>query len=373
MPKPIVRPATPDDVEAILDLLCHYGVPRSDFEPWYYRDPTYRPWQSFILERDGELLCHARLFIRTMRLAGRELPIAGIGNVITATHARGNRYSHRVLDAALRAAEADGYAYSLLWTHLPALYAGHGFTTVEELNTVVQPHRAGADFDIRPATADDVPALTAADERFNASRTGPIRMTPSLWCATRQCTGAQTLLHRSEDGIDGYVRFRHHDSQVEVLDLGVDPADEELARVLLVACVGERPDTPVHLTLPPSLLPVIEPLSPKTRRVHELMGRPLALSTLARLLSWVLPDRLTAAGAKRAIIGVGHRSGGYALEVTRHTVTVHRHPDEQPADMRWISSAELTRFLLRGYPGDDDVLAALFPAQDFVIWPAGRF
>lgn len=383
MAAPIVRSATASDVEPILDLLAHYGQPRSHFEPWYYHDPTYRPWHSFVLERDGELLCHARLFVRTMRLAGRGLPIAGIGNVITATHARGHGYSHQVVDAALHAAQSAGYAYSLLWTHIPRLYSSHGFTTVQEVHSVVrlpgvvQLLRGQTGFDIRAATSNDLPALVAADERFNASRTGPIQMNESLWCASRQCTGARTLVHSASRAdaaaIDSYLRYRRHDTHVEVLDLGVDPGNEDLARALLVACLAERAPVPLHLTLPDSLQPAIRPYRPTIRRVHELMARPLALQTLAAVLGRLLPNRLSASGSREAVLVVDDHGGAYTIEITPETLTLHRRQGQPRHYVRHLTSAELTSLLLLGHRGDDALLAALFPPQDFVVWPSGRF
>jgi hypothetical protein len=41
-----IRRARDEDVENILDLLAYYEVPRSYFEPFYLRDPSYRPEHS---------------------------------------------------------------------------------------------------------------------------------------------------------------------------------------------------------------------------------------------------------------------------------------------------------------------------------------
>ncbi len=43
----VIRRGRADDVEPILDLLAHYERPRSYFEPFYLKEPTYRPETMF--------------------------------------------------------------------------------------------------------------------------------------------------------------------------------------------------------------------------------------------------------------------------------------------------------------------------------------
>jgi hypothetical protein len=47
----IIRRAKDEDVEGILNLLTHYDAPRRYFEPFYYKDPTYRPEHSWVAEQ----------------------------------------------------------------------------------------------------------------------------------------------------------------------------------------------------------------------------------------------------------------------------------------------------------------------------------
>lgn len=77
--------------ENVLDLLAYYEVPRSYFEPFYLKDPSYRPEHSWVAEEDGRLLAHLRVFDQTIRVGEAELRVAAIGNVITAPGARARR------------------------------------------------------------------------------------------------------------------------------------------------------------------------------------------------------------------------------------------------------------------------------------------
>jgi N-acetylglutamate synthase-like GNAT family acetyltransferase len=58
----VIRAARADDIDRVLDLLTHYEQPRSAFEPWYEHDPAYRPEQSLLVETNGRLVAHLRIY-----------------------------------------------------------------------------------------------------------------------------------------------------------------------------------------------------------------------------------------------------------------------------------------------------------------------
>jgi hypothetical protein len=62
----IIHRAGPGDVEQILDLLAFYERPRSYFEPFYLKDPSYRSQHSWVTEGDGRLLARVRVFDRSI-------------------------------------------------------------------------------------------------------------------------------------------------------------------------------------------------------------------------------------------------------------------------------------------------------------------
>src|SRR5271157_5257805 len=111
-----IRRGRPEDVEAILNLLTEYDLPRSYFEPFYLNDSRYRPEHSWVVEQQGWLLSHLRVYDRLIRVDRAKLRIAGIGNVITTHDARGQSYTGRIIQAILPVLHQEGYAYSLLWT-----------------------------------------------------------------------------------------------------------------------------------------------------------------------------------------------------------------------------------------------------------------
>src|SRR5947209_16186811 len=133
-----IRQATARDVEAILDLLTHYDLPLEAFEPWYRRDPTYRPEHSWVVESDGKLLAHLRIYERRMRLLGGIVAMGGIGNVVTARHARGGGVARRLLQHVCEHLDRH-YAVSLLWTHASDVYSRHGWCRLPQEQLVVTP------------------------------------------------------------------------------------------------------------------------------------------------------------------------------------------------------------------------------------------
>jgi predicted acetyltransferase len=123
----IIRRAKGEDVEGILDLLTHYDAPRSYFEPFYYKNPTYRPEHSWVADQGGRLVAHLRVFDRKIRVSGSELRGASVGNVITAPDQRGRGQAGQLLRAVLEVVPAEGFAYSLLRAYEPVLYERHGW------------------------------------------------------------------------------------------------------------------------------------------------------------------------------------------------------------------------------------------------------
>ncbi len=108
----VIRRGKSEDVELILALLAYYERPRSYFEPFYLTDPTYRPEHSWVVEDDGRLIAHLRVFDRKVRVGGTELRVAAIGNVITAPDQRGRGLAGRLLEAMLQELPTEGFAYS---------------------------------------------------------------------------------------------------------------------------------------------------------------------------------------------------------------------------------------------------------------------
>jgi predicted N-acetyltransferase YhbS len=383
-PAAVLRRARRDELAAILDLLTEYDLPRSVFEPWYLHDPSYRPEQSWIVEENGCLVAHVRIFDRWVRIGGASIRVAGIGNVITAVAARGRGYAGRLLQTVVDALPLDGYAYSLLWTHLPALYARYGWASIA--HTVMEARLTpvpDSGLTVVPVTAGDRAAIERLYDETNAERTGSAVRAPDYWQAQRAWLDEQPedlLVARDGDqALRGYVRRRSLGTVTEVLELGVRPHDRAGGRALLAAAALPT-DGRLRAHLPLSLAPLLADAEATTSDERGLMGRVISLPTLVQALSTVWSGRLQDAQ---------HPGGPLHVACAAGTATIRCSPagvqlvTDAGAGPPRLTEAELAHFLFHGASdlgegraetrGRRSLLHALFPAQDFVIWEADTF
>ena len=376
----VIRAARADDIDRVLDLLTHYDQPRAAFEPWYEHDLAYRPEQSWLAETNGRLVAHLRIYPRRVRLGGGgTMRVAGIGNVITAREARGQGHADRLLRAAVRAATAAGYAYSLLWTHLPQLYSRHGYGEAPEEILHAVTGLPSANSIVRPADDADLPVVAGLQNQFDAQRSGPAVRDLAFWRGCRNWLGDDLLVSDRSGSITGYIRRRVERDHVEVLELGVATDDLHLGRALLAAAAEPRQGR-LRATLPPSLRRALDPWQPAVLDSPGLMGRPLSIAALAGALSSNWSSRLRAVRDPRdVVVPIALPGSRASLRIGTEGVRAMREPAAAPP----LDPGELTALVLRGCDArtvlllgdraDLDDLSAIAPAQDFVLWPTDAF
>ena len=376
----VIRTARADDIDRVLDLLTHYDQPRAGFEPWYEHDPAYRPEQSWLAETNGRLVAHLRIYPRQLRLGGGgTMRVAGIGNVITAREARGQGHADRLLRAAVSAAAGAGYAYSLLWTHLPQLYSRHGYGEAPEEILHAVTGLPSVNACVRPADDAELPVVAALQNRFDADRSGPAVRDLAFWRGSRNWLGDDVLVSDRSGSVAGYIRRRVERDHVNVLELGVATDDLHLGRVLLAAAAEPRQGR-LRATLPPSLRRALDPWQPAILDSPGLMGRPLSIAALAGALSSNWSSRLRAVRDPRDVVVPIVLPGGLvSLRISTKGVRAMREPAAAPP----LHPGGLTALVLRGCDArtvlllgdraDLDDLSAIAPAQDFVLWPTDAF
>ncbi|HZU07347.1 MAG TPA: GNAT family N-acetyltransferase [Chloroflexota bacterium] len=374
-----------EDLDAILDLLTEYGLPREHFAPFYTNDPTYRPEQSWLVERDGRLAAHLRVFDRWIYAGGTRLRIAGVGNVITAQAYRGRGYAGQLLTAMLAAATEEGFAYSLLWTHLPALYARYGWVSLpeERVHASLPPAEPCA-VAIAPFRDDDLPAVMQLYEATNAARAGPTVRTPAYWRGQLAWLGEDRqgfLVARAAGGeLVGYARSRPGAEGVELLELGLAPDQFAVGRALLAA-LPAGPGRRLEGRLPPSLRPVFRPGECTVITDPSLMGRTVHLAALVRALEPVWRARLARAGLAEGTLQLATSAGHATVRLSAEGVAIEPLPVE--AMPLALDETTFGHLLFRGFDAaasarlavrpDAALLQVLFPPQDFVIWPSDAF
>jgi N-acetylglutamate synthase-like GNAT family acetyltransferase len=381
----VIRQAGATDVEAILDLLTHYDLPREHFAPAYQQDPTYQPEESWVAEEDGHLLAHIRVYVRRIRASAAELRIAGVGNVVTARAARGRGHAGRLLQALLAWARDTEFAYSLLWTHIPAMYARYGWVPIDqEIVRARVPAVAEPSVRITAFTSADLPDVMRLYEASNAGRSGVTVRSPAYWqgqLAWLQEDPDGFLLARAhDDTLSGYVRSRARAVTTEILELGLAPGARDVGRALLGAAAARR-DGRLEGHFPPSLRTLFRPDEHEVAAEEGLMGRVVNVDVLAHTLAPVWEARARAAGITDATFGLTSSDTRVAVALRGGKLRVDSPAPDEP--LPELSEPALAHLLLRGFDraaeplvGDrvaHTLIRALFPEQDFVIWPADAF
>jgi predicted N-acetyltransferase YhbS len=380
-----IRQAQATDLDAILDLLTEYDLPRAYFEPFYRGDPTYRPEHSWVAEQDGRLAAHLRVYDRWIRIRGTRLRVAGVGNVITARAYRGRGLAGLLLQATLAGMRAAGFPYSLLWTHLPALYARYGWATLQQqLIEAVLPRPSQTSAQLAPFQAEDLPAVMQIYDATNAARTGPVLRSPEYWRGQLGWLGESRdgfVLARTPAGeLLGYVRSRRSAVATEILELGLPPAAHELGRTLLSA-VATPTNGRLQGHLPPSLAPLIPDEERETVGEMGMMGRVVDLAALLRTLG-----PLWRAGLQETALPPGGvvlvTSGGCAA-IRGDPTGLQIDPTASAVGESALNESELAHLLFRGFDEaaealfdgrpEGPLLRVLFPVQDFVFWQADAF
>ena len=96
----------------------------------------------FILEFDGQPVCHVGALLHTIDMAGTPVAIAGLGGVVTRPEARGRGCARRlighVIDFAEREWKVDaGFLFCL--EHMTGYYSSFGWTRLEVPVMIDQP------------------------------------------------------------------------------------------------------------------------------------------------------------------------------------------------------------------------------------------
>lgn len=183
-----IRSARRKDLPAVYDLLgISFTIPRKYFVNQTEHDATYRFGQTRIVEIDGRIVSHVRLFHRQMLLRGVALPVGGVGSVATHPDYRRHGFATALLQDAIERMERAGYALSFLWTGLALFYERLGWRVVLQPIYTVKPEAAAAclstaaSVSVRPLTSADLSAVARIYRRATEGSTGAIVRTPRYW------------------------------------------------------------------------------------------------------------------------------------------------------------------------------------------------
>ena len=89
--------------------------------------PQNSPWQLIYKTQEGRIAGCIAALIRSVKTSSGELPVAGVGSVVTHPDFRGQGISRRLQNALLERLRGKNIPLAVLWTDQPEIYAGRGF------------------------------------------------------------------------------------------------------------------------------------------------------------------------------------------------------------------------------------------------------
>jgi predicted acetyltransferase len=302
-----IRSARRADLPAVYELVdaCFPFAQPELFVRQTESDSSYRFWQTRLIEVDGRIVSHVRIFDRTMWVRGVRMRAGGIGSVATHADYRKHGLASVLLKDAIAQMERRGYHLSFLFTGIPHFYARLGWRVVRMPYYATSAREVaalsgGRGVRVRPFTPADIPTLARIYDRTSGGHTGAIARSKRYW--RDHLTWADDdpdgfLVAEAKGGPVAYVRSRIEiDKHLNLLE-GIALPGEEGALTSLLASLARYAESEgaaeirglvpadsalagVLRALPSSRVTIDVPL-PDMMRVVDLEG----------MLSRLLPER----------------------------------------------------------------------------------
>jgi len=147
------------------------------------KDPYYRPEQTRVLLADGEMVASVSNYRRETYCAGRRALIGAIGSVATHPNHRRRGYVKQLLADSVEWMRRQSFDFSFLFGR-EEVYGGSGWRMFSAFNLVasVRPVQDDCGLTLRSARfPEDIPALSAIHDEFNAPLTGPFLRSEAYW------------------------------------------------------------------------------------------------------------------------------------------------------------------------------------------------
>jgi predicted acetyltransferase len=209
-----VRDATEGDIDA-LTAMAHRAFRMGDGSGWgpYFRDnPHVRAGHTVLAFVDDDHAGNATALDLTMSIRGRDLRVAGIAAVATATEFRRQGVGQAMLRALLLRAREQGTPWSMLHGISLGFYRKLGFG-LAELDVLIVArsaqfpaspgHRAVRPWD----RARDESAVRDVYERLREGTTGQLVRGDYWWTTRVLRPGTEAVVVREGDALTGYALY----------------------------------------------------------------------------------------------------------------------------------------------------------------------
>ncbi|HLV81142.1 MAG TPA: GNAT family N-acetyltransferase [Chthonomonadaceae bacterium] len=371
---------------------------RAYFERYFYGDVEWLPYYTQVGVLDGKLVSAVHICKRTVACGDFRLTMGGIANVATLPEHRGHGYNTACLERAIGVMEADAMDFSLLGTGINGYYARLGFSTLPwpRLEGTVRPGftpRPTA-YMLRPATADDLPAIREIYAAYNRQRPVAVQRTEAYWrdwirFPDRMPKETLWMALHGADWAVGYVWYTWQGDHANFEELAVSGPEtwaegEDPTVALLEAAAGDalrsgQPQLRAGIAFTPVAVAAFSRIleKPEWRNDTHGMARLLHRENLLKSVAIGLNDRWIAAGRPRGTLTFETPYGPIRLDAEGDFLQVETTPEGARALPQETLFGLLLGLLAPEQAMDDPalhpLLATLFPPGAPVFWPADGF
>ncbi len=371
------------------------------FERYFTGDVEWLPYYTQVAVLDGKLVSAVQTVKRTVACGDFRLTMGGIANVATLPEYRGKGYNQELLKRAIEVMEADAMDFSMLGTGINTYYAKLGYSTLEcpvlegDIKTQIAP--SNSDYTIREATGDDLPAIRAVYDLYNAKAPIAVQRYEAYWRDWMRVTPEKPLpncLVAENDlgDIVGYLSVsafqRQETSGLSGVEFGVrrgqlSEQQEKAVSHALFAEAIRRGDSPARFQWQVG----IEALVAETLRgllIREDWGRKtgwmvrlLHRTNLMQSFTLAWNESWTAAGRPKGTVSIQTPYGTTTIDANGNFLRViddDNTPNAMPQET-FFGLLFGTLDLDNG-AGDSQttvLLRALFPPRSFVYWNRDGF
>lgn len=181
-----IRSARPDDVDAICALVAEALEPEdADEARMVLEDRTFDRDRWLVGTVDGQVASTLALFDGDLRVGRSTMPAGQIEFVATSTAARNQGLVRAQMEEAHRRSAAAGHA-AIFIVGIPHFYRQFGYSYAVRQPAYVtvdakEPLDVGAGWDVRSATAADIPGVMAAQAAVQAEASVALTHPEPMW------------------------------------------------------------------------------------------------------------------------------------------------------------------------------------------------
>jgi GNAT superfamily N-acetyltransferase len=219
----------------VFKKLEHNDRPISDY--FYGYEPR-------VMIMDGRIMANVSLVRYTIYLNGKEVPIGGIGSVVTHPDYQRKGYAKILMEERLRNMLEEGIYISVLLTELPWAYETLGWKVVPQDYRVVElADQKDTKIDSNISVVEDPKKARSIMDLYDAtapSLNGAIKRVPSYWeeyyfagVTGFDGSGDRFLFYRDGSKLLGYARLHDEESQVLVSEVIVKDWNPEILEKLV--------------------------------------------------------------------------------------------------------------------------------------------